>query len=93
MTRFFRETTIEKETIKGWGFSRYMVSKLGPTAGTLMAVDPDAAKVNGSLAVGSEPYLIRYDSRLPIVVYAPDGVEVLYRIWGAGPEMKVMKEG
>jgi ecotin len=28
--------------------------------------------------------LLGYNSRLPIVVYAPEGFEVRYRIWQAG---------
>ncbi len=43
--RYFFGGKIEKETIKGWGFDRYMLRKLGPMAGTLMAVDPNAPKV------------------------------------------------
>ena len=38
-------------------------------------------------------YLIRYNSRLPIVVYAPEGVEIRYRIWSAGPETKAVEKG
>ena len=72
---------IKEETIEGWGFPRYMVSKLGPMASTLMAVDSNAPVVKRFVAVGGEPHLIRYNSRLPIVVYAPEGVEVRYRIW------------
>jgi serine protease inhibitor ecotin len=34
--------TLETENIPGWGFNRYILRKLGPLAGTLMAVDPDA---------------------------------------------------
>jgi len=91
--RYFLGGAIEKETIKGWGFSRYNVSKLGPMAGTMMAIDPNAPKVSRFIALGGEPYLIRYNSRLPIVVYAPGGVEVRYRIWSAGPETNVIEEG
>ena len=40
--RYFFNGRIEAETISGWGFTRYMVKKLGPMAGTLMAVDPNA---------------------------------------------------
>lgn len=28
--------------------------------------------------------MLRYNSKLPIVVYTPDNVEVKYRIWKAG---------
>ena len=79
--RYFFAGRVEEETIKGWGFPRYVVSPLGPMAGTLMAIDPDAPKVRRFVALGGERYLIRYNSRLPVVVYAPAGVEVRYRIW------------
>jgi ecotin len=48
---------------------------------TIMAINPDAPKVNRFVTLGGEPFLIRYNSRLPIVVYAPEGVEVRYRVW------------
>jgi ecotin len=84
---------VEKETIKGWGFTRYKVSKLGPMAGTLMAIDPNAPKAARFVTLGSDPYIIRYSSRLPIVVYVPEGVEARYRIWSAGAEVKALELG
>ena len=77
----------------GWGFTRYVVSELGPMAGTRMAVDPNAQKVERFIRLGGEPYLIRYNSRLPVVVYVPEGVEVRYRVWRAEPESKKAHEG
>ena len=91
--RYFFAGKIDEETIEGWGFPRYNVSKLGPMAGTLMAVDPNAPKVSRFITLGGDPYLIRYNSRLPLVVYVPEGVEVRYRIWSAGPEAKVIEKG
>jgi len=91
--RYFFGGKIQTETIKGWGFTRYNVSQLGPMAGTQIAVDPNAPKVNRFITLGGEPYLIRYNSRLPVVVYAPEGVEVRYRIWTAEPEMKGFEKG
>jgi ecotin len=91
--RYFFAGRIEEETIQGWGFPRYMVSKLGPMAGTLMAVDPDAPKVTRFITLGGAPYIIRYNSRLPVVVYLPEGVEVRYRIWTAGAEVKAIEKG
>jgi len=86
--RYFFGGKIEEETIKGWGFPRYNVSKLGPMSGTLMAIDPNIPKVNRFIRLRGEAYLIRYNSRLPVVVYAPEDVEVRYRVWSAGPEIK-----
>jgi ecotin len=87
--RYFFAGNIEKETIKGWGFSCYFISKLGPMAGTLMAIDPSVEPVERFITLGGEPYLIRYNSQLPVVVYIPDGAEVRYRIWRAGDELKM----
>ena len=91
--RYFFGGQIKKESIVGWGFTRYVVSELGPMAGTLMAVDPNALKVDRFVRLGGEPYLIRYNSRLPVVVYVPEGVDVRYRIWRADPESKAVNEG
>ncbi len=91
--RYFFGGKIERETIQGWGFPRYVVSTLGPMAGTLIAIDPNAPKVSRFVALAGEPYLIRYNSRLPVVVYAPEGVEVRYRIWNPGSDAQAMEEG
>ncbi|MEI7817896.1 MAG: ecotin family protein [Desulfuromonadales bacterium] len=91
--RYFFGGKIEAENIEGWGFTRYVISELGPMAGTLMAVDPNAPKAPRFITIGGEPYLIRYNSRLPVVVYVPEGVEVRYRIWSATPEAKPIEKG
>ncbi|MGL5769017.1 MAG: ecotin [Plesiomonas shigelloides] len=90
---YFFTGKIEEQIIDGWGFPRYVVSNLGPMAGTMMAVDSNAPKVTRFVSLGGEPYLIRYNSRLPIVVYAPEGAEVRYRIWSAAPDATVMPQG
>ena len=91
--RYFFGGKIIPETIEGWGYTQYTVKKLGPLAGTLMAVDPSAPKIERFVKLNGEPYLIRYNSRIPVVVYVPEGVEVHYRIWQAGTEIKTMKTG
>ena len=90
---YFFGGRMEEETIQGWGFTRYKVSQLGPLAGTLMAVDPNAPKVARFITLGGDPYFIRYNSRVPVVVYVPEGVEVRYRIWTAGVDVKAMDQG
>ncbi|WP_410290600.1 ecotin family protein [Desulfosarcina sp.] len=84
---------MNKENVVGWGFTRYVVSEIGPMAGTRMAVDPNVPKVERFIRLGGEPFLIRYNSRLPVVVYVPEGVDVRYRNWRAEPELKKAKEG
>ena len=90
---YFFGGKIQKETIKGWGFTGHNVSQLGPMAGTRIAIDPNAPKVNRFITLGGEPYQIHYNSRLPIVVYAPEGVEVRYRVWTAGTDVKAIEKG
>ena len=79
--RYFFGGKLETETIPGWGYDRYILKALGPMAGTLMSVDPNEPKVDRFITLGGEPELLRYNSRLPLVVYVPGGVEVRYRIW------------
>jgi ecotin len=90
---YFFGGDLKTETIEGWGFDYIILRKLGPLAGTLMAVDPAAPKVEKFVAVGGEPRLLRYNSRLPLVVYVPEGVEVRYRIWRPEGEWKPVKKG
>ena len=91
--RYFFGGNLETENIPGWGFNRHVLRKLGPMAGTLMAADPNAPKVDRFISIGGEPNLIRYNSRLPIVVYVPTGVEVRYRIWRADQTPISAKQG
>ena len=87
--RYFFGGKLETETITGWGYDRYILKSLGPMAGTLMAVDPNEPKVDRFITLGGEPELLRYNSRLPLVVYVPQGVEVRYRIWRADQEIRL----
>jgi len=91
--RYFLGGKIQQQTIKGFGYTCYKVSKIGPMAGTLIAVNPDEPKVDRFITLGGEPYLIRYNSKLPVVIYVPNGAEVRYRIWSTGAEMKTMEKG
>lgn len=79
--RYFFGGRLETETVTGWGYDYLILRKLGPMAGTLMAVDSGEPKVDRFITLDGEPALLRYNSRLPLVVYVPDGVEVRYRIW------------
>lgn len=90
---YFFDGKIEEEAVLGWGFNYYRVASLGPMTGTFMAVDADTPKVDRFVTLGGSPYFIRYNSRLPVVIYVPEGVEVRYRLWSAGPEIRLVDEG
>lgn len=93
VNRYFFAGKLEEETIQGWGFPKYVLKQLGPMAGTRIGVDPDAPKVKRFITLGGEPNLMRYNSRLPVVVYVPEGVEVRYRVWKTEPEATSVDRG
>lgn len=76
---------IEERTAEGWGFNYYVVTSSGPAASTMMAC-PSNARSRQFVRAAEEP-LLRYNSRVPLVIFSPTDVEVRYRIWRAGPEV------
>ena len=74
--------SLEERTLEGWGYSYYELGQVGPTVSTLMAC-PDGSRKQAFVRVGGEPHLVRYNSKLPLVIYAPDDIEVRYRLWSA----------
>jgi ecotin len=91
--RYFFMGRLEMESIPGWGYDRYLLKSLGLIAGSMMAVDPDEPKIDRFITIGGEPELLRYNSRLPLVIYVPNGVEVRYRIWRAEEKIQTAAEG
>lgn len=87
VNRHFFGGEIEEVELKGWGYSYYEMKELGPLAGTLMKPPAGGKMVDTFVRVNHAPPLLRYNSRMPIVVYVPAGVEVRYRIWKATEEV------
>ena len=85
VNRMYLGGKLEPKPLKGWGFT-YYEAKLGPAASTLIGVPPGTPPVHKFVQGPSQ--LIRYNSRIPIVVYVPKGAEVRYRFWSATPETK-----
>ena len=74
---------LESKTLEGWGYDYYVFDKVTSPVSTMMAC-PDGKKEEKFVtAYLGENSLLRYNSKLPIVVYTPDTVEVKYRIWKA----------
>lgn len=75
--------TIEERTVQGWGYNYYQTQiKSDGMISTRIGVDPNQPKVKQFVTL--MPYgPVRYNSRLPIVVYVPEGYEVRYRFWKA----------
>jgi ecotin len=74
---------LESKTLEGWGYDYYVFDKVTSPVSTMMAC-PDGKKVQKFVTAGlGDAGMLRYNSRLPVVVYTPDNVEVKYRIWKA----------
>jgi ecotin len=76
---------IEEKDLQGWGYNYYEVDSKDETMSTLMAC-LDGKKTKKFVTTPS--VLTRYNSRLPIVIYHPENLEVRYRIWSADSNIK-----
>ncbi len=80
---------LSEEIAKGWGFPYFILKSVKGPASTLMACPPDKKEQGAFVQVRSDQGLIRYNSKLPVVVYVPVDFEVHYRIWTAKEESGV----
>lgn len=83
---------IEEKTVEGWGYGYYEAKAQGGMFSTKIGVPPGAPKVTRFVTMaGTGP--VRYNSRLPVVVYVPEELEVRYRLWKAEPETRKGEAG
>ncbi|MFV0456761.1 MAG: serine protease inhibitor ecotin [Pseudomonas sp.] len=75
----------QEKTVQGWGYTYYELGRVRPAISTRKAC-PDGSRKQAFVQVGGEPQLVRYNSKLPLVIYAPADMEVRYRIWSAAPD-------
>ncbi|MFP6901702.1 MAG: ecotin family protein [Opitutales bacterium] len=87
----FMGASLKPKNLQGWGYTYYEIKGGGAVGGTLIGVPPGQPQVE--LFVRGKPLLIRYNSRLPIVIYAPKGFEIKYRIWSASEKIQKAEQG
>jgi ecotin len=74
---------LRRQSIPGWGYSLYRVGSVGPVVSTRKACPPGESRRRGFVVMGSKPFVLPYDSRLPIVVYTTADLQVRWRLWRA----------
>ena len=84
---------LERRVAEGWGYPYFVLAAVAGPASTMMACPPGEEKVEAFVSVRGAGFLQRYNSKLPVVVYVPEGFEVRYRIWSAGDEIGRAEEG
>jgi len=67
-----------EQDVSGWGYPYFEFSTNGQVMSTLMGCPPNSLHDE---FVHGKSELVRYNSRLPIVVYAPPEYEVRYKLW------------
>jgi len=83
---------IEEKTVQGWGYTYFEAKAQGGMFTTLIGVPPGQPKVTRFVTMaGTGP--VRYNSRLPVIVYVPEDMEVRYRLWKAEPESRKGEPG
>ncbi|VVP69142.1 Ecotin [Pseudomonas fluorescens] len=77
---------LEEKNLEGWGYPFYRLEKVIGPMSTQMAC-PDGKRRQDFVPVVGDGFMLRYNSKLPIVLYAPEDVEVRYRIWSASSKV------
>lgn len=90
INRFALGGDLREVDIPGWGFTYWKAEgRLDAPAQTLMAGEAKPAP----RFVAGPRRLVRYNSRLPLVVMVPAGCEVRWRIWRADAEFEAAAGG
>jgi len=86
--RHFLSGRLARKVAQGWGYDYFILSDVRGPASTMMACPPDEPKKAAFVRINfgqndATNEWQRYNPKLPIVVFVPEGIEVRYRIWSA----------
>lgn len=71
---------LEEKSVQGWGYTYYEVNNVAGPMSTRMGCSESSDK-EAFIQVIGDNYLVRYNSKLPVVVYVPNDFEVQYKVW------------
>lgn len=80
--------SLDQATVQGWGYPYYRVQRVSGPISTMMACPEDEPAKDAFVQVRGDGFMLRYNSKLPVVVYVPEEFEVKYRVWSAGPQTR-----
>lgn len=73
---------LHTHTVQGWGYDYYTFVTDGNMTSTLIGCPPGSQR---HAFVQGESLMLRYNSRLPLVIYTGKAYQLQYRIWQARP--------
>ena len=79
--------SLTAKDLPGWGYTYYEVGDVNGPISTMMAC-PEGTVKEAFVPVQSDGFTLGYNSKLPIVVYAPEHLEVRYRIWKGSNQLE-----
>lgn len=82
--------TLTAQELSGWGYTYYEISDVTGPITTMMAC-PEGTEKEAFVIAQGDNFVLRYNSKLPIVVYAPQDIEVRYRIWQGSKKLQVAR--
>ena len=82
--RFSASVNVERNSIPGWGYSYLTISDFQQGGSTMMAC-PDGESDRKIFANSDDLTNLRYNDRMPLVVFVEDGMSLDYKIWRVDP--------
>ena len=78
---------LEEKNLEGWGYPFYRREKVIGAMRRMVGCQDCKSKQDFVPVVG-DGFLLRYNSKLPIVLYVPEDVDVRYRVWSASSKIE-----